>query len=173
MSAERQPPADLFVDERRAKRLEAAVQSVKRFASEADSSTRLWPERVSKGGVDKARARVREMAETGDWSEATGTHFVAFYEWLHLTVYGVEASELAMVGEWARAAAAAARMLDTHFGGDATVMTLFVRWTWNRESDTEKWRRENKKPGGRIGWRLQFSGAKLTDYKLDVARQGR
>lgn len=163
------PPDSLFVSEQppspQAKRLEAARESMARFVASAPP-----PRRESKSGVSRIREEMREMNKAGDWERASGGHFVALYEALHLTVYGVEASELGAVKEWQQASAAAGRMLAAQFGDDPVRMLAFVRWTWKREQKTEAWRRENGRSGRRVGWRLQFGNSLVTDYRLDEAR---
>jgi len=125
---------------------------------------------MSRSTVLSAERDVEGMIRIESFAGATGKHFVALCAMLHGKVYGV-ADE---VGPRERmdAAAAAARMLRSQFDGDADAMADFVRWAWLREKDREEWRRENGRPGGRLGWRLLFSGAILTDYRLDKARRG-
>lgn len=128
------------------------------------------PFRSTKGQIERAREQMNAMSDSGDWGEACGIHLVALYEWLHEQVYEVPTAELDPKN-WALAAQAAGRMVDQHFGGDYGRAVIFMRATWNRERETEQWRRENGRGGRRIGWRLMFAhGALITDYKLDCAR---
>lgn len=126
----------------------------------------------SKDTIARVKAKMEEMAASGDWSGASGTHLVALYAWLHAQVYGVENAELDG-RQWALAAQAAGRMVANHFADDYGSAVVFLRWAWKREQGREQWRRENHKDGGRIGWRLQFSGSIVTDYRVDSARRSR
>ena len=148
--------------------LRPAAMTMQAFA---EAAPKPRPERHTRGGTSRAREQMREMAAKADWSGATGSHFVALYEWLHATVYEVEASELSVVKEWTQAAAAASRMLHDYFADDTAAMVNFLRWTWKKERETEAWRRDNGRPGRRIGWRLQFGHALVTDYRLDSRRR--
>jgi hypothetical protein len=127
-----------------------------------------------------ALARAQAAAEwgIGQWEKGKRDVFddadprliVGLYSALHEMVYGVAPDELAR--DWSPAVGAATRMLDHEFSGDAKLMVRYVRWTWTREKDREKWRAEHGAAGGRIGWRLQFQSlALLTDYKVAVARR--
>lgn len=113
---------------------------------------------------------VDEMMNSGDWSDASPAVFVALYALLHERVYDVEPAELTPK-ERLHAAGAAARLLLHTFGGDKSKLAEFMRWTWMREAKTEKWRRDNIQPGRRIGWRLQFGQALVTDWRLDSSRR--
>ena len=125
---------------------------------------------ISDSVFGRREQEARAFVEAGDWSRATPAHFVALYAIGHLNVYGVEPGELTPPLRLA-AAGAAARMLQNDFGGDAGKMHAFVRWTWERELEREQWRRDNGREGGRISWRLQFSRAIWTDWRLDLARK--
>jgi hypothetical protein len=123
-----------------------------------------------------ARARfVRELAEFR--AEGLGAHrmggghFVAMYADLHEKVYGIAPVELDDGKVFHMAKQAADRLLEKHFGGDPGEMVTFVLWVWDREKGREDWRRGGIKSGGRIGWRLQFGGALVSDYRLDAVRR--
>lgn len=111
------------------------------------------------------------MAESGDWSAAHGGHLVALYEWLHAEVYGVATSELAVRRQRAVAASVAGAMVKREFAGDYGEAVRFMKWAWEREQEREEWRRANGRSGQRVGWRLQFGGALVTDWRLDEARR--
>lgn len=128
-------------------------------------------------GVGKPRAkrrpsptRVREeviaMLGSGDFSKARPMHLVALYEWLHLQVYGVRAAELEVASTWHAASFAASRLVEQQFRGDVEAAIEFVRWTWTRERERAKTRKEGQQVF-RVGWRLQFvTGYILTDFRM-------
>lgn len=121
--------------------------------------------------AEKARGQVREMCGSGDWSGAVGLHLVALYEFLHREVYGVEPLELD-ARAWFLAQGTAGRMVERYFGGDCGACVSFVRWAWRREQEREEWRRRNNRDGQRIGWRLMFSAALVSDYRVHGKRVG-
>lgn len=114
--------------------------------------------------IEKSRIRMREMAESGDWSEAVSAHLVALYEFLHTCVYQVAPLELD-TKSWALASLAAGRLVDKFFANDYGDAAAFLRWTWHRESEREQYRRQHHRDGARISWRLQFCAALVTDYR--------
>ena len=122
----------------------------------------------------KARLDIVVMNESGDWDAATGMHLVALYEFCHREVYGVEPLELgADAKAWYSASSAAERLVKNFFEGDYGRCVSFVHWIWRREEGREKWRREQNRDGGRIGWRLQFSASAVSDYRVHGARNGK
>ena len=154
--------------------MSADAKTIEQFALEGaqrSAERAARPFRGSKNAVERSCLEMKEMAESGDWSEARGTHVVALYAWLHACVYGVEPSELTPK-QWGIAAAAATRMVDQEFKRDYGSAVQFLRWTWKREQKREEWRRQQHRDGGRIGWRLQFSNALIVEYRLSVARVG-
>jgi len=146
----------------------------------ASAQLNTWLERKTKpraktignGAWEDARREAQAMMGAGDWSAATPRHFVAAYEMMHTKVYGVAPAELTPQGRMA-AAGAAYRILEKEFEGDRQEMADFVRWTWVRENTREqKLRAGNTRYGGfRVGWRLQFGPALVTDYRLAKARR--
>lgn len=124
---------------------------------------------VSDRTMRKAADEAEFCMRTGEWAAARPLHFVALYAHLHERVYGAAPLELGPT-ERLHAAGMAAQMLKKHFGHQAAEMAEFMRWVWTREQGREKWRRDNDRPGGRIGWRFQFNGSLLTDYRVDQAR---
>lgn len=128
------------------------------------------PRTITEGAMERARRESAEMMRSGDWSEAMGRHFLALYLVLHARVYGVEAG--LTEDEYFEGATAAAKLLEGEFDEDPGALVRFVAWTWEREREREEWRRKNGKGGGSVGWRLQFSGRLLTDYRLALRRRG-
>lgn len=129
------------------------------------------PKTIAAGVFSRALAEVDEMLRSGDWEGATAKHLVALYDRMHERCYGFEPEELGP-SERFSAALLAGNMLRHRFDGDVTNMVNFMLWAWERELGTEKWRRENKVAGRRIGVRLMFSGNLLSDYRVDLARRG-
>lgn len=134
---------------------------------------RTGKKRPRRDGIAASKMRAeeekaREAMRTGDWSEATASTFVALVCVLHERVYDVPLTLAPK--ERLFAARAAGQMLQREFGGDVGAMASFIRWTWQREKQREEWRRKNARDGGSVGWRLQFGGHVLTDYRLARAR---
>jgi len=140
------------------------------------SASKRPSRRPNPGALAKAQAAAEwgvaeyEKGNRTIFDDADPRLMVGIYSALHELVYGVAPDDLAK--DWTQAVAAAKRMLDQQFSDDAPRMVKYLRWTWTREKDREKWRAENGRDGGRIGWRLQFQSlALLTDYKVAVARR--
>lgn len=142
------------------------------MAEWAGAGRRARPTSRSFGDAASRRslAEVTAFRNGGDWSSATPRHFVALHEDLHEEVYGVPTD----MGSRERKLAcfAASKCLRDDFGGDPAAMAEYVRWVWlDRELGRERWRRENKRGGGRLGWNLLF-GKAVGDYRLEVLRKG-
>jgi hypothetical protein len=151
---------------------EETRESARKLAvwSEKPESTKQRTKTIADGAWEKACNEARAMMRSADWNEATPRHFVAAYAMLHERVYGAAPGELTPTVRL-QAAGAAGRMLKQEFDGDNAQMAAFLHWTWMREKGREDWRRANRREGGRIGWRLQFNGSLLTDYRVDKARK--
>ena len=117
----------------------------------------------------RAASETMAMMASGDWSRALGRHFVALFDVLHRRVYGVDAGLDSTDCFWA--ASMAKRLQDGTFGGDPGALVAFVKWTWERELSREKYRRENGRDGGQIGYRLQFGTRLVTDYRIAMERR--
>lgn len=118
----------------------------------------------------RSAAEVAVFRDSGDWASATPRHFVALHEDLHAEVYGVRSGMSSR--ERQLACFAASKALRDDFAGDPAAMAEYVRWAWlDRELGRERWRRENKRGGGRLGWSLLF-GKAVGDYRLEVMRKG-
>lgn len=115
---------------------------------------------------------VKEKLAAGAWGTATGIHFVALFADLYFRVYQVAPDDLSRPPERAFATKLANDMLRGDFAGDADAMAKFVAWTWTRERRTEAWRREDPvaRSGRRLSWRVQFSRAILSDFRVAEAR---
>lgn len=147
-----------------------AAESVAAFAAPAVARLER-PRRSFRGSstaaVDRAKEETARFLDAGDWSQARGTHLVALYAWLHEKVYGVETAELDGKS-WAAAASMAQRMVDSYFDRSFEKAVAFMHWTWRREQERDKWARANGRSRGRVGWRLQFSGTIVTDYRREA-----
>jgi len=148
--------------------VETAKRSLETFAR---PRVRVKKNTIGQSVWQKACANaIRFMAE-GDWKEAWPRDFVAAYAVLHKDIYGIDPIELTPEIRM-RAAAQAANLLTKEFHDDKNLFADFLRWTWTREEAREKWRRENGRPGGRIGWNTQFiAGGILSDWRLDHVRR--
>lgn len=122
-----------------------------------------------KGYVEDIERRVNAK----DWGDLKPTVFVALFIWCHTKVYGVEPAELMTGPEFSKARYAAARLIKSQFGGDASDALAFVQWTWDGEQRAEKWRREQNQGVGRtVDWVQQFSRpALVTKYRVAMARK--
>lgn len=116
---------------------------------------------------------VANFLRSQDWATATPGHLVALYAWCHAQTYRVEPAELEDGREHALACVHVRRFVDQQFGGKVEPAVDFLKWAWRREGERERWRVENGKAGGRIGWRLQFSPSLMTDYKIALAREAK
>lgn len=125
---------------------------------------------IATAQFDRARHDVEAMIKSGEWEGVAARHLVALYALMHERVYGVAASELGPQERYTTCLRAGA-LVKREFGGDFIEAVEFMRWAWTREKKTEAWRRENNRPGRRIGPHLMFGGALLTDYRLDMARR--
>lgn len=130
------------------------------------------PKVIAASVFNRSLVEVDEMIRSGDWSGATAAHLVALYERMHEKCYGVAPAELGPTGCY-DARNLAAGMMRREFSNDPTEMVQYMRWAWEREMEREEWRRKNGRDGGRVGVRLMFGGALLTDYRLHLARSGR
>lgn len=130
------------------------------------------PKTIAAAVFGRAVAEVEAMLQTGDWSGAGARHLVALYDRLHTKCYDVAPAELGP-SERFHACIAAGNMIRREFEGDVVAAAEFMIWAWERELDREEWRRQNGRDGGRIGVRLMFGGALVTDYRLHLARRGR
>jgi hypothetical protein len=129
---------------------------------------------MTKAQVAAARVAMEAISDSGDWSKARPSHFVALYEWFHRDVYGVAPCELETAKEFQTATFAAARLLKQWFNEDASAFVAFMRWVWVRETGRRQWREAQGASKGefRIGWRLQFSPKFVTDYRVALASSG-
>jgi hypothetical protein len=169
-AAEKRPaPDSLFPPTEQQSQAAASVAKLVAGRLEAAKKPKTF-RGASKGSVERAREQMNSMAERGEWDDASGTHLVALYEWLHEKVYGVATAELD-ARTWAVASQMAGRMVEQQFDNDFGKAVVFMRWVWRREHEREAWRRENGKQGARIGWRLMWNGSLVTDYKVDCARR--
>jgi hypothetical protein len=170
------PPADLFDDLPFAPPTKSG-SAAEQFARMADAKQEQIDRRpkgfkLSPTSIAKAKREMDAMADAGAWTSARGVHLVALYSWLHVAIYGVEPAELDG-REWALASVLAQRFCATNFEGDFGDCVEFMRWVWKREASREEYRRTQKQSGGRIGWRLQFGAALVTDWRVDRARVSR
>ena len=156
--------------------MQASAPAKKTAAMDAFLGRRAMPRKpraktITPSKMSVAAREASAMMGTGDWSEAQGRHLVALFCLLHEKVYGVDSGMTS--AECFFASGMAKQLMDRDFGGDPGALVAFVKWTWEREVSREKWRRENQKDGGSIGYRLQFGGRLVTDYKLAMARRAK
>ncbi len=124
---------------------------------------------ITRSEMRQARGQTEEMLHTGDWDHAIGRHHVALYMLLHERVYGAPAAEMNDRACY-QAAGQAAKLQKENFDDGPAALATFILWTWKREQDREKWRRQNGKSGGRVTARLQFGTFLLGDYAVDMKR---
>lgn len=150
---------------------------VEQKQDEFEASLQNRQSRSKRRAYDGSKFRARhkealEMEESGDWERATAQHFVALYAILHERVYGIKPLEL-NDSTRSKAAIMIARSLKDHFGSDPTLMAAFIGDQWNEERATEKWRRENKREGGRLDWYRLFEGSRATKWIMNQKRTGK
>lgn len=120
--------------------------------------------------LEAALLEARRRAGDGEWNGAKAPAFVGLYALCHVLTYGVEPAELAAGGEWRAASRAALNLLHTFFLDDGNEFASFIRWTWQREKGRLEWLHGQGREVNRIGWRLQFSLQKATDYRVAAAQ---
>ena len=152
----------------------SAVDEVKSEQKASDEVVMLV-KRKQKGPVlfltQRVRDEVQEMIAANDFSKATAMHFLALQDLLHSKVYGVP--DPALTGRGGRAVVGVRMQAQGLLNVLGTEGLLeFVRWAWLEEERTERWRRENHRDGARLGAGRLFSRAKLTDYRISLARRG-
>lgn len=100
---------------------------------------------------------------------------MGLYALCHEMVYGVLPSELEEVRLFRLASREAARLLRSSFGGDVDSAVEYLKWVWGREKGRVQWAASQSPPKerGRLGWRLSFSEAFVTDYRVAQASKRR
>lgn len=123
--------------------------------------------KVSPERVMRVREELRVAFAKGEFAGLGPAHLVALYAHCHAQVYGVEAVEMGPGRELFLATKRAESLIKQQFGGNVEMAVRFVGWTWQREKY-----RLAKRTGSdfRIGWRLQFSEATVTDYRVAMKR---
>jgi len=110
--------------------------------------------------IDEADA----MRAKASWPDARPRHLVALHVLCHRHVYGVDPGELS--GKtWTAACLSAARLLEREFSGDVVRLVEFIAWSWKREKRAHAKGSDERR---RMGWRLQFSSALVTDYRVQI-----
>ena len=126
---------------------------------------------VSKRSRDRFITETEARMVAGSWDGAKAGHIVALYAIMHAKVYGVGPAELDDGKAYLHACARVTHVIEREFSGSIECMIGFMRWSWRREMEREKWRRDQGRDGGRIQWRWQFGPQMLTDYRIARARQ--
>jgi hypothetical protein len=129
--------------------------------------------KTTAAAVAQARLEVERMGASGDWQKADALHLVLLYAELHRVVYGADALEMAAPRALAFAAKAARTLVESYFDGDYGAVVAFMRWVWHREQERDKWRRANGREVTRLSWRLQFSAAFVSDFRVAFTRNDR
>jgi hypothetical protein len=122
---------------------------------------------------ERLAQEIQRHIATNDWRGAGAQHLVALYCECHEQVYGVRATELDQGREFAFAANEATGLVSREFDDKIERAVEYVRWVWVRERSREAWRIREGKPGGRIGWKLMFSSRMVTDFRVELAREGK
>lgn len=119
---------------------------------------------AGKNDVEAALDEANAMRKAGDWTAARPRHLVALYVQLHAHVYGVQPTEL-RGKTWTAACLMASRLLEREFTGDTARFVAFIAWTWKCERKAHARGNPDRR---RLGWRLQFSPALVTDYRVHL-----
>jgi hypothetical protein len=141
-----------------------------RALGDANSKTKAKkPKTVTDSRMHTATDEVQCMWNAKIWTKATPVHFVALYIVFHEKVYGVFPAEMNPATRFL-AVMQAALLLKSQFNGDPLAMATFMTWVWTRETGREKWRKEHKRSGATLGWRLQFGPTLVTQWRVDHNR---
>ncbi len=168
-SSESDAPDNPFPEESLSQEMRALTEKVTKKVERR----RAKPKTMAASVFNRAIAEVEVMIESDDWTGVAARHLVALYDQLHLECYDVACAELGP-SERYNAVMMAAGFVKREFDGDYKRAVDFMNWAWTREIGTEKWRRENGRTDGRrIGVRLMFGGALLSDYRVTLARTHR
>lgn len=125
---------------------------------------------IAASSFDRACIEVEEMIKTGKWAGCRARHLVALYDLMHYKCYKIEDASLGSKERY-NATMLATTFTKREFGeGNFVKVVEYMRWLWSREMEREKWRRENYKEGGRLGYYHVFGNKNLTEYKLYLAR---
>jgi len=135
----------------------------------ASPARRRGPPRCSPSQAQRWAVQAEEMMRSGDWSGAEAAHLVALYALVHARVYGAAPAELEGV-TYAVARALARRMLEREFEGDVDKMVGYCEWAWRREQARHRQRQALGQEPRRIGWKLFFGGALVTDWRVAGGR---
>lgn len=147
----------------------ANLKDTKKSASEEAASITRDPKKKPAYLTERTREETRKMMETGVFTDATASHFLALHDELHSKIYGVPDPDL--VGGSVRGARSQAQSIVEALGVARTVD--FVRWAWLDEQRRETWRRENHRDGARMSAARLFSRAKLTEYRISLSRRAK
>lgn len=123
-------------------------------------------------GIEKVRETIEravEVAKDGPLppSEKAGWLLVGLWAFAFSKHYDVDVAPDVTKTEWLAASSAAQRLINTQFGGDIDRAIEFVVWTWERQIDRGKRNRDGSKRAP-LGWRLQFSPALVTEFRVDT-----
>ena len=156
----------VVIEERRRER-EDARRAALEFAGEPKGKKKS--KTIGDSAFMKTLEEVGVMLKEDRWSNAQGRHFVALYADLYFRVYGMLPADLGPK-ERVFATKLANTVLEKQFTGNRAEMAKFMAWTWTREKEREKWRRENGRDGGIIDWRFQFAAKLVQSYRMANAR---
>lgn len=127
------------------------------------------PKPLSAPDFRRLLIETNQLKDLRGWSDFTPRNFVALYCLLHMHVYSVLPEEVR--DSFRLVVNAAKRMLEIEFSNNKTRMIEFMRWSWQREAKRLKYR--DPENDFRIGWRLQFGRALLSDFRVARARKGK
>jgi hypothetical protein len=127
------------------------------------------PKVISEVTWRRAVEAVRAMAAEDEYGEARPIHFVALHAVLFEAVY--EFAPLDLTPQTRMAACGMVSALGKSvFGEDPEKVAAYLKWVWQREEETEAWRKKNSRGGRTLGWRLVFGRSLLNDYANAVRR---
>jgi hypothetical protein len=147
------------------------MNATARFCEEFEKPARASRRAKPMDPVDVAILDAKKRAETGEWNWSKGATFVGLYAMCHQMIYGVVPDELYTTGTFRAAARSAANALHVLFDDDACAFAEFVRWSWEREKRKHNWALAQGFDRNRMSWKLQFSRALLTDYRIAKAQR--
>jgi predicted P-loop ATPase len=106
------------------------------------------------------RDEAESMATSGEWEAATPDHFVALYGLLFHRCFKVNSAERGVRRRVVEA-------LASYFNGSNVDLAAFMRWAFERAIADERAGKSRE-----LNAAILFSGAKVTDYRVQLARAG-
>lgn len=144
--------------------VDVAKDKMRAFLGQPAPRQRDQPRRPRAKPLTPLEAAVKDAtvrAASGEWEDAGAGTIVGLYALCHQRLYGVEPIELKT--DFGMARRRVMTLLRDEFDGDVDAFVQFVRWAWLRQ---ERRVARSGPSDYRMGWRVQFSSAVLTDWRV-------